>query len=328
MEGNQRGVLGQTQVRQVRIQDVEDRCMANPGKGGIANVFATMRRLFAIRAARKRHAADAVFFATIHPVSFLAIGLTARRKDAYICFHHATGSQLDQSRLCAIAFRLFKNRVYHAYGEIFIGERLKAAGVPPSRMFWLPFPMQPLSAAAPGDPDADTIYDIVALSGSNWAENVKAIVDYEAHHGLLRKHGLRLLMKCRDFEYRSESLTVENTFYSPSDYSRLILNSRLCLSINAPAFSVQMSGQILEALSCRKPVVGLDQTGCMRDYDRRYPNVVKAVPDLDALFEQMIRPWTDALSDAVISDCFDRFAVDHSEIRIQESAAQLIAALS
>jgi hypothetical protein len=364
----------------LQIEDAEDPRMANPNKGGLANVLATMRRLFAIRAARKRYAADGIFFATIHPVSFLAIGLTARRKDGYICFHHATGSQLDQSRLCAMAFRLFKNRVYHAYGEIFIGEKLKAVGVPPSQLFYLPFPMQPLNADLPDGSDkcrlvavqkaddagggvrsngkesasldllqkkaggailpdgsdtdrckqtsaAGAPYDIVALSGSNWTENVKAIVDYEERHGLLRKHGLRLLMKCKAFEYRSESLVVENAFYSLSDYSRLILDSRLCLSINAPAFSVQMSGQILEALSCRKPVLGLDQTGCMRDYDQRYPNVVKALPDLNALFEQMIRPWTEKLSADAISADFDRFAADHSEIRIREGAEQLLAAL-
>ena len=194
---------------------------------------------------------DVTFVVTYDEVS-LALGRFAGyMKGLTFVLQNVNPDSIQESRIHRIGYELIKNRVYSVVLGGFIKDFLVSSlKTNPQRVLVLPHPMYTVSDNMEHD------IDCVGISNSNDESIIEKIIEKEKKDGLIRKNGLKVVLKSQKTKFDNGYLKIISGFIDSDIYDDYISRAKCIFLPFSLSFKSRMSGTLIDALSNNKSVIG------------------------------------------------------------------------
>ncbi len=193
----------------------------------------------------------ATFVVTYDEIA-LAIGtFLGLIKGPFFVFQNNNPDVIRIKKYRRFAYNLIKNRVYSVVLGGFIKDILVSTlHTNPERVLVLPHPLNLVEYS----PETDI--DCVGLSNSNDETIIENIINEEKKKGLMKKNRMKVVLKSKKHKFDNGYLTIISGFIDSDTYDDYIARAK-CILIPFPdSFKSRISGNLIDALSNSKSVIG------------------------------------------------------------------------
>ena len=246
---------------------------------------------------------EATFVVTYDEVS-LALGrLAGYMKGITFVLQNVNPDSIQESKIHRLAYELLNRRVYSVVLGGFIKDFLVfSLKTDPRMVSVLPHPLNTVDDISESD------IDCVGISNSNDDSIVEKIIEKEKKEGIIRKNGLKVILKSKNYKFDNGYLKIISGFIDSEIYDDYISRAK-CIFLPFPlSFKSRMSGTLIEALSNRKSVIGTNIPAVVHA-EKCYSTVIKRYNE-----STFIDDIIDAgMVNEVKNKAFDRFKYWHSD---------------
>jgi hypothetical protein len=168
-----------------------------------------------------------------HEIISLGICCFLFPKGAYLIHH----MQIDElrSKLKKFFFGLYKKRFVHVVMTEYIKDYLvNCHDIPAENIKLVPHPLYSRSLYSKSLSSIEKTF--VALNYSVDEQIIESLISHDLKHSVFAKHGCKVIVKSKSFEYTSSGLRVFNGFLSRSEYDQLYESSDCILSLLNDSF--------------------------------------------------------------------------------------------
>lgn len=247
---------------------------------------------------------DAVISVTYNEVGFAFGKKYFRDLSKVLLMSHNNLDLVLNNKIKEILFNTYAHKVKHLVQCKFIKEEFsKSFNIPQKEIgVW----MHPQNRNEEGLHRSTDIFDCVGISNSNDDVIIKEIIEREHDTGYIKKHGLRVVLRSKLYEFDDGYLKVFKGFLEKDQYDYYINNAK-CIFLPFPTgFKLRMSGTLVDAFSNCKPIIGTP-IALFKACSEQYPAIMRIYsPDL---FVEQIKDCNKSLS----GDLYQRFIEVHSD---------------
>ena len=230
-----------------------------------------------------------------------------------------------QSKLHSLMYRIFAKKVHHIVYEPLFGGYIQAKyAIPEDLIHVIPhiqyaneYQEDTVKCDVRGD-----VYDCIAISGSNDESLINEIVCLEKEFHYFENHKIKCLIKCKNIQYESGYLKITNSFIPTKEYERLYRECKVVLIPFPLSYKYRMSGCIVDAFSCHKPIVS-SNIELAKFYNKQYGNIIKPYSNMQDAINEIIN----ICSNSKENYSFKGFEHDHSEVEVERSFNDFISKL-
>ena len=184
--------------------------------------------------------------------AFVASFLFRKNRPLVLQYHQ----HVDQvsNGLKRIIFSIYKNRMFHCFLEEEYADFFKTVTrVSDNRVFVV---HHPILSEIRNDHEGNTI---LGISSSNDLDLIKKVIESEKKLHVLENNKIKLILRAKGIEYKSESIDVNNRFLSAEEYEKLFDDSdTILVAPKKQEFRHRVSGTIYDAIASGKKVLGID----------------------------------------------------------------------
>lgn len=225
----------------------------------------------------------------------------------------------------SLMYRLFAKKVHHIVYEPLFGEYIKDRFAIPENLTHIIPHIQYVNEYQEDtmkcDVKGDT-YDCIAISGSNDEGFINEIVRLEKEFHYFENYKIKCLIKCKNVQYESEYLNIVSSFIPTEEYKRLYRECKVALVPFPLSYKYRMSGCIVDAFSCHKPVVS-SNIELAKFYNKQYGNIIKPYSNVQDAINEIINICINPKE----RYSFEGFEHDHSEVEVERSFNDFISKL-
>ena len=207
--------------------------------------------------------------------------LTAKLRNVRLfLIHHAELDVLEKNKIKNIFFSTYKNKINHLVFEDYIKDYItNSLGVNDSLVSVMPHSLNDNGDIKPRE---ESEYKMVGLSNSNDDELIGNIIEFEKQYHLFSLSGFHIILKSKNHKYSDGYLNVINSYLTEYEYKHYISSTEYVLLPFSRDFGYRESGTLMDALSNRKKVIGVD-IPLMKYYKEKYPHTCYIYDDVQTI---------------------------------------------
>lgn len=232
---------------------------------------------------------DAIIFSSSDPVLFPVTRWAMRSCMCPVYYvHHRSVDLLLRSRVARCLFSTYRNSVKHVVGEQFIAQALvNKLGVAPGNVVVWPHAMcddtvRRFAATAVG-----RHFDVVCLCGNSDSRVIDQLIEYERNTGELTKAGVRVYIKGSQ-DCVIGNIMVSSKWLEDDEYTRMLTQASVALSLMSPSFGYRVSGSLLDAVECGCCVISTEYPMAV-ELEKLHPHTIRCVKSATELVCEIIR---------------------------------------
>lgn len=255
---------------------------------------------------------DYIFAASFetYVMSLLPFFVKEPRKRLYI-FYHNNLDGIDKKRIKCFFWQTYKKRVNHLVFEESFAEHLRTYHkIDKKAVHVIPHPINPINQYTKKK------YELVGLSNSNSEEWIKSIIEVEKRTGILKKSGLHILLRSKQFKFDDGNLKIFTGFLEQKEYDYYISSAKTIFLPYPPTFVYRMSGVMVDAFSNDTAVIGSDIL-LFREYAKKYPEICSIATSAMDIIDRL------KTTNDQERDLFGNFKKSHSQEEISKKMEEI-----
>lgn len=197
-------------------------------------------------------------------------------------FHHINLDELHNN-VKKWFFNRYKNSIVHlVFEEEFAEYLINTHNVSDKKVYIIPHPIKEENYTKPQKQLGS--YDCVGLCMANSEEIIRDLLN---KNEVLRKNGIKVLMRSREEHKSLSNVTIINGFLEKEVYDNYINSARYIFLATPDTYRYRLSGSMYDALSKNKPVLTTNKFYA-NEYEKKYPGLCIYVNNADELINYLV----------------------------------------